>query len=142
MWEFEMTKNQVSRISISVPQDLLRSFDEHIKRLGYENRSKAIQDAMQSLITESKWMCEKMGRGIGTIAMVYDHGVKGLEEELTDVQHQFEETICSSMHVHLDEENCLEIIAVRGNSGDVRGLAQELKTRRGVKQLKLAIVTP
>jgi CopG family nickel-responsive transcriptional regulator len=137
-----MTKSQVSRISISVPQYLLRSFDEHIKRLGYENRSKAIQDAMQSLITESKWMCETMGNGVGAIAMVYDHGVKGLGEELTDIQHHFETTVCSSMHVHLDEENCLEIIAVRGKATDVRDLAQELKTRRGVKQLKMAIVTP
>jgi len=142
VWVFLLAKNQVSRISISVPQDLLRSFDDHIKRLGYDNRSKAIQDAMQNLITESKWMCEKMGRGVGAIAMVYDHGVKGLEEELTDVQHHFEETIYSSMHVHLDEENCLEIIAVRGKASDVRDLAQELKTKKGVKQLKLAIVTP
>ena len=137
-----MTKNQVSRISISVPQDLLSSFDEHIKRLGYENRSKAIQDAMRNLITESKWMCETRGNGVGAIAMVYDHKVKGLGEELTDVQHNFEETVCSSMHVHLDQENCLEIIAVRGKTTDVRDLAQELKTRRGVKQLKTAIVTP
>jgi len=142
IWELEMSKSQVSRISISVPQDLLGSFDEHIKRLGYENRSKAIQDAMQSLVTESKWMCEKMGNGVGAIAMIYDHGVKGLGEELTDVQHHFEETVRASMHIHLDEENCLEIIAVRGKATDVRDLAQELKTRRGVKQLKMAIVTP
>jgi CopG family nickel-responsive transcriptional regulator len=137
-----LEENHVSRISISVPSDLLRSFDEHIKRLGYGNRSKAIQDTMQSLITESKWICEKMGKGVGAITMVYDHRVKGLEEELTDVQHHFEEVIRSSMHVHLDEEQCLEIIAVRGKASDVRDLAQELKTRRGVKQLKLAIVTP
>jgi len=137
-----MTGNRVSRISISVTSDLLESFDQHIQRLGYGNRSKALQDAMQNLITESKWMCEKMGRGVGAIAMVYDHGVKGLEEELTDVQHHFEETIRSSMHVHLDEDRCLEIIAVRGKASDIRDLAQELKTKRGVKQLKLAIVTP
>jgi CopG family nickel-responsive transcriptional regulator len=135
-------ENHVSRISISVPSDLLRSFDDHVKRLGYGNRSKAIQDAMQSLVTESKWMCEKKGKGVGAIAMVYDHGVKGLEGELTEAQHHFEEAICSSMHVHLDEDNCLEIIAVKGRASDVRDLAQELKTRKGVKQLKLAIVTP
>lgn len=97
---------------------------------------------MQSLITESKWVCEWMGMGIGAIAIVYDHGVKGLEEDLTDIQHHFEETVCSSMHVHLNADNCLEIIAVRGKAEDVRNLAQELKARKGVKQLKLAIVTP
>jgi CopG family nickel-responsive transcriptional regulator len=136
-----LADDHVTRISISIPSELLRRFDNHIERLGYENRSKAVQNAMQSLITESKWACEKMGSGVGAIAMVYDHGVKGLEGELTDVQHHFEETICSSMHVHLDEKNCLEIIAVRGKAQEVRNLAQELKTRRGVKQLKLAIVT-
>ena len=137
-----LEEDRLSRISVSVPSDLLRSFDEHIRRLGYGNRSKALQDAMQSLITESKWMCEKRGRGVGAIAMVYNHGVKGLEEELTDVQHHFEETICSSMHINLDKENCLEIIAIRGQASDVKDLAKELKTRKGVKQLKLAIVTP
>lgn len=137
-----MADKRVSRISISVHSDLLKRFDEHVKRLGYGNRSKALQDAMQNLITESMWMCEKRGRGVGAIAMVYEHGVKGLEEELTDVQHRFEETIRSSMHVHLDGERCLEIVAVKGKASDVRDLAQELKTRRGVKQLKLAIVTP
>jgi CopG family nickel-responsive transcriptional regulator len=97
---------------------------------------------MQNLITESKWMCETMGAAVGVIAMVYDHHVKELEEELTDIQHQFEETVRSSMHVHLAEENCLEIIAVKGKTSDVKDLAQELKTKRGIKQLKLAIVTP
>ena len=87
-------------------------------------------------------MCKKMGEGVGAITMVYNPHIKGLEGELTDVQHQFEETVCSSMHIHLDKETCLEIIAVKGKASDVRDLAQELKTRKGVKQLKLAIVTP
>jgi len=97
---------------------------------------------MQNLVTESKWMCKKGGAGVGAITMVYNPHVKGLEEALTEVQHQFEKTIRSSMHIHLDHENCLEIIAVKGKAYDVRDLAQELKTRKGVKQLKLAIVTP
>ena len=136
-----MYKKQVSRICISVPSDLLESFEDHIKRLGYTNRSKAIQDTMQNFVTEAKWICEKQGRGIGAIAMVYDHEVKGLEEELTDVQHLFEKTILSSMHIHLDSEHCLEIIAIKGKASDVRDLTQELKTKRGVKGLKLALVT-
>ena len=136
-----MSKKQVSRISISVPSDLLESFDDHIKRLGYSNRSKAIQDTMQNFVTEAKWICEKQGKGIGAIAMVYDHEVKGLEEEVTDAQHRFEAIIRSSMHVHLDNKHCLEIIAIKGKASDVRDLTQELKTKRGVKGLKLALVT-
>ena len=137
-----MADDQVSRISISIPSELLRRFDDHIKRLGYESRSKAVQDAMRSLITESKWVCERMGGGVGAIAMVYDHGVKGLGEELTGIQHHFKEIIRSSMHVHLDAGSLLEIIAVQGTTEDVRRLTQELKTRKGVKQVQLAIVTP
>ncbi|MHA2313763.1 MAG: nickel-responsive transcriptional regulator NikR [Candidatus Hermodarchaeia archaeon] len=137
-----MVGTQVSRISISVQSALLQRFDEHIVRLGYANRSKAIQDVMQNLVTESKWVCKTGGAGVGAITMVYNPHAKGLEEELTEVQHQFKETIRSSMHIHLDQENCLEIIAVKGKASAVRNLAQELKTRKGVKQLKLAIVTP
>ena len=137
-----MAHNRVIRISISISSELLKRFSDHVQRLGYESRSKAVQDAMQSLITESKWMCEKMGKGVGAIAMVYNHKVKGLEEELTDIQHHFEEIICSSMHVHLDADNCLEIIAVKGQANRVRDLTQELRIKKGVKQIKLAIVTP
>ena len=137
-----MAKKQVARISISVPSDLLKSFDDQIKHAGYENRSKAMQDAMQIFITESKWVDQKAGNGVGAITMVYDHESKGLEDYLTDIQHNFEDIIRSSMHVHLDKENCLEIIAVSGKASDVKTLTQELKTKRGVKLIKLAIVTP
>lgn len=74
--------------------------------------------------------------------MVYNHEVKGLEETLTDVQYRFETLISSAMHVHLDERNCLEIIAVRGEIKEIQALAQELMTKRGVKQLKQATVMP
>lgn len=137
-----LTKELVSRISISLPSALLRRFDEHSDRLSYTNRSKAIQDAMQHLISESKWLCERRGTGVGAITMVYDHHVKQLEDTLTEIQHQFHVVICSSMHVHLDDDNCLEIIAIRGPTEKVQELTTALQTQRGVKQLKLTIVTP
>lgn len=137
-----MERGRIVRVSVSLPQDLLRKFDEAIERVGYSDRSKAVRDAMQNLITESKWMCEKMGRGIGAVVLVYDHDVKDLDEELTEIQHRHGHLTVSSMHVHLDKSSCLEIIAVNGNAWEVRDLAQELRTRKGVKHLKLAIVTP
>lgn len=136
-----MEGKKVSRISVSVQPELLRKFDEASARVGYENRSKAMQAAMRGLITESKWMCEKMGVGVGAIALIYGHDVRGLEEEITDIQHDHGNTVISSMHVHLNEENCLEIIAVRGKAEEVKALSDQLKTKRGVKQLRLAIVT-
>lgn len=135
-----MSEKGVSRISVSVPPELLRKFDEATKRIGYEDRSKAIQAAMWDLVTESKWICKERGIGVGAIAMIYDHTLGRLDKGIIDIQHDHTNTVISSMHVHLDEENCLEIIAVRGKAGDVRRLSDELKARQGVKQLKLAIV--
>jgi CopG family nickel-responsive transcriptional regulator len=136
-----MSEKGVSRISISVPPELLVAFDEVTKHMGYD-RSKAIQTAMRNFIAEYKWTHDEKGSGTGALVMVYDHEIKDLEEALTDIQHRHEETIGSSMHIHLDERNCLEIIAVKGSVKKIRDLAQELMTKRGVKQVRLAIITP
>ncbi len=132
----------VSRISISVPPDLLRKFDEAFKRLGYEERSKAVQAAMQSFVTESKWVCAKQGWGIGAIVMVYDSTVRQVGDVLTEIQHQYLKISESTIHLHLDEKNCLQIIPVRGETKDVQSLAEALMTIDGVKEVKLSIVTP
>jgi CopG family nickel-responsive transcriptional regulator len=132
----------VSRISISVQPDLLRKFDEAFKRLGYEERSKAVQAAMQSFVTESKWLCSKQGRGIGAIVMVYDSSIRQVGDVLTEIQHKHRDIAESTIHTHLDEKNCLQIIPVRGDTTKVKSLAEALMTTDGVKEVKLAIVTP
>lgn len=137
-----MVVKGVSRISISVTPELLRRFDEALERLGYGNRSTAMQAAMQSFVTESKWQCPKMGRGVGAIVLLYNHEEKDVEGALTDIQHRYIGVSSASMHIHLDAENCLEIIPVRGSSSEIKSLAQELMTKAGVKELKLVMVTP
>ncbi|MCJ7634642.1 nickel-responsive transcriptional regulator NikR [Candidatus Bathyarchaeota archaeon] len=132
----------VSRISISIPPDLLRKFDEAQKRLGYTERSKAVQTAMQNFITESKWLCNKKGRGIGAIVMVYDSTVRQAGDALTEIEHKYRSIAESVIHLHLDDKNCLQIIPVRGDAVEVRILAEALMTAEGVKEVKLAIVTP
>jgi len=134
-----MTKKGVSRISISLPPDLLDEFDRVIKQMGYD-RSKAIQASIRNFLTENKWMHEEKGIVMGALVMIYDHEVKGLEESLTDTGHLYSSIISSSMHIHLDERNCLEIIAVKGEVESIRNLAQELMSKRGVKQIRLAVV--
>jgi CopG family nickel-responsive transcriptional regulator len=134
-----MTKKGVSRISISLPPDLLDEFDRVIKQMGYD-RSKAIQASIRNFLTENKWMHEERGIVMGALVMIYDHEVKGLEESLTDTGHLYSSIIGSSMHIHLDERNCLEIIAVKGEVESIRNLAQELMSKRGVKQIRLAVV--
>ena len=132
----------VSRISVSVPPDLLRKFDEALKRLGYEERSKAVQTAMQSFVTESKWLCAEKGRGIGAIIMVYDSTIRQVGDVLNEIQHTYRGIAESTIHMHLDEKNCLQIIPVRGETAEVKSLVEALMTTDGVKEVKLAVVTP
>ncbi|MCP8323439.1 MAG: nickel-responsive transcriptional regulator NikR [Candidatus Methylarchaceae archaeon HK02M2] len=134
-----MSERGVSRISISIPPDLLEEFDKTIMNLGY-NRSKAIQVAIRNFLTEHKWMHEVKGIVAGALTIIYNHKVKGLEEELTNTQHHHYNIIGSTMHIHLDERNCLEIIAVKGEVKSIRDLAKKLMVR-GVKQIKLSIIS-
>ena len=135
-----MSRRGVSRISISVPPDLLDNFDEVVNRLGYA-RSKAIQIAMRDFLTDYRWKVEEGSIVVGALNMIYDHETGGLEEIITDIQHHYREMISSTTHIHLDERNCLEIVAVKGEVNKIQSLAKELIAQRGVKQLKLATLS-
>jgi len=132
---------KIVRVGVTFPPDLLKELDDTIDIMGYDSRSKAIQDSVRSFVAEHKWLREQKGTRVGMLVMVYDHEVKGLETSLTDTQHKHSRVICSSMHVHLSERECLETIAVKGDVDEIKSLAQELTTKRGVKQLKLTIVS-
>jgi CopG family nickel-responsive transcriptional regulator len=133
--------SKVVRIGVTFPPELLKDFDEIIGKMGYESRSKAIQDAVRLYVSERKWVKEENTVQTGVILMVYDHDVKGLESELTESQHQHSALISSTMHIHISERDCLEAIAVKGKGSEIRELSDELATRRGVKILKSMIVT-
>ncbi len=136
-----MTRKGVSRFGVSVPPELLTEFDETIALIGYD-RSKAIQLAMRNFLTEYRWEYEEEGVSAGTVTIIYDHEVRGLEESLTDIQHLRRNIISSTTHIHLDETNCLLVIVAKGEVKAIRNLAKELISKRGVKQLKLATVRP
>jgi len=131
---------KVGRICISVPSSLLAEFDKAIQAMGYPNRSKAVQDAMRALIAEWKASGAVEGEVNGAILMVYEHDKPGLVPELLDIQHENEDIICSTMHIHLDPENCMEVIAVRGDARRIRALVEAMKTKKGVKHLKALLV--
>ncbi len=132
-----MSDKGVTRFSVSVPPKLLEDFDKAIGNMGYE-RSKAIRLAMQNFLTEYRWASEKGKEGVGALIMLYDHETRGLEEKLTEIQHEYRTLINSTTHIHLDDQNCLEILAVNGDVKATRSLAEILMKERGVKQLKLA----
>ncbi len=128
----------VTRISISIPPDLLKELDNFIEKSGYD-RSKVIQMAIRNFLTDYRWTHES-GDIAGALILLYDHKSRGIEESLTDIQHEYGNIITSTMHVHLDENNCLEIIAVKGESGRIKELMESMMMEKGVKQLKLAVV--
>jgi len=108
----------------------------------YENRSKAVHDAVRSFIIEFEWMREEAGLITGAVLVLYYLDKPGLLEEIIRAQHQFKNVISSTLHVHLEENKCLEIIAVEGSVQEVRSLTQVLMAKRGVKQVKVAAMAP
>jgi CopG family nickel-responsive transcriptional regulator len=134
-----MTK--IIRVGVTFPPDLLRDFDEIVGKMGYESRSKAVQDAVRMFVSERKWLQEERGIQAGVLMMFYDHEVIGLESALTDIQHHYTNVIYSTMHIHLSERDCLEAIAVKGDVAEIRKLSDELTAKRGVKILKVMLVS-
>jgi CopG family nickel-responsive transcriptional regulator len=135
-----MTK--IVRFGVTFPPDLLKELDEAIEKMGYDSRSKAIQDAVRSFLTEYRLVQKQKGISAGVLVMVYDHEVKGLEDALIETQHKHSHMVFSSLHVHLSERECLEAVAVKGDADEIRKLAQELATKKGVKQVKSTIISP
>ena len=131
---------RIIRVGVTFPPDLLKDFDEIIRKMGYEIRSKAVQDAVRMFVSERRWLQEKKGIHAGVLMMLYDHEVRGLESTLTHIQHHHTHIICSTMHIHLSERDCLEAIAVKGNVAEIRKLSDELAAKRGVKILKTMLV--
>ncbi len=127
----------IVRVGVTFPSELLTDFDRVIRDMGYRSRSKAIHDTVYAFVNERKWLAEVRGTMAGSITMVYNHEVRGLESDLTDTQHRFESIVCASMHVHLSEEKCLETIAVRGEAEKIKHLVERLKARRGVEEVRL-----
>jgi CopG family nickel-responsive transcriptional regulator len=135
-----MKKETVSRFSISLPPSLLQQFDEMSKEKGYDNRSLAIGDMMRDRLVEHR---QKFGNEdiAGTITLVYDHHKQHVQAALTDIQHDHHEVIVSTVHVHLDHDNCLEVLVVRGKAAVVKKIADELISAKGVKHGKLTVTT-
>lgn len=135
---FDMEK--LIRFGVSMPATLLEDFDKIIKTKGYTNRSEAIRDMIRDAIVEYHWMEGK--EVVGTITIVYDHHKKGVMEKLADLQHIHYGKIFSSTHIHLDHENCLEVIVVRGKPQEIKELADNIIALRGVNHGKLVITSP
>lgn len=130
-------KSPLTRISMSLPSDLLTKFDESMVKAGYTDRSKALQTAIHSLIDDYSWKTHDKAEGAGALVMLYDNHVFNQDKKSTKIQHKFADIISASMHLHLDNDNCLETIMVRGDIQKIRDLAKHLSENRGIKSLKV-----
>jgi len=130
----------LSRIGVAIDSELLNKFDTLIGQRGYTNRSEAFRDLIRDELVEKTWESPE-SQVVGTVTLVYDHHVRLLNEKLTNIQHEFHHSILSTLHVHLDHDNCLEVLVVRGKSSVVRKVADVLISTKGVKHGRLTITT-
>lgn len=130
----------LARFGVSIDDRLLKRFDDLIAEKGYGNRSEAIRDLIRNALVEDQWT-----RGdeetVGTVTLVYNHHTRDLSDKLTEHQHDHHDAIISSLHVHLDAHNCLEVVVVKGKAKEVKRMADELIGTKGVKHGKLVTST-
>jgi CopG family nickel-responsive transcriptional regulator len=132
---------ELSRIGVAIDSDLLRQFDTLVGGRGYGSRSEAFRDLIRdALINQAAGSDDSPV--VGTITLVYDHHQRMLNDRLTAVQHKFHHSMLSTLHVHLDHDNCLEVVVVRGRAGDVRHIADALVSMKGVKHGRLTLTSP
>jgi CopG family nickel-responsive transcriptional regulator len=131
---------EVVRFGVSIDDRLLARFDQLIEQQGYVNRSEAVRDLIRNALVEDQWR-DSDSETVGTVTLVYDHHVRDLSHRLTERQHHHHEAILASLHVHLDAQNCLEAVVIRGTSVEVKKLADELIGTKGVKHGRLVTTT-
>ena len=132
--------HHLSRFGVSLEEDLLAAFDVSISGVGYQNRSEAIRDLIRDHLIQKK-VGQPDVEVIGVVTMVYDHRVHHLSDVLADMQHKAEVVVNASLHIHLDEYNCLEVVVIRGRADKVHEIGGKLIATKGVQNGKLVTTT-
>lgn len=133
-------KNQlVNRISISLPEDLHAELDVMVAERGFESRSQAINDMLRQSLAEHK---RQTGNEVmvGTITILYNNATRGLQKTLADLQYRFLDEVISSLHVHLTDNQTMEVILVQGPAQKMQAIGNEMITLRGVITGKLQLI--
>ena len=130
-------EQEIMRIGVSLPENLLTKFGYIIAQRGYSSRSEGIRDAIRNYLTHYEWMSDLQGERVGVITMVYSQAQHGLVDSLIDIQHDLGKIVHSSRHVHMDHDNCLEGIVLKGEGNDVKKAAERMMALKGVKHVKL-----
>lgn len=130
----------MDRFTISLSAELAAQFDQLIVKKGYQNRSEAVRDMLRNELESERIARHEAPNCVAALSYVYDHHARDLTERLTTLQHEHHELVLSSMHVHLDHDNCLETVILRGATEAVSRFANALMAERGVRHGKLNVV--
>ena len=128
----------VERVSLAIERDLVERFDQLLARGGHSNRSEAIRDLMRNRVVEEEWSAGR-GESVATVTIVYDHTKRDLADRLLEAGHDHHRMIMATMHVHLDDSHCLEVMALRGKPAELRHFADHLIGMKGVRHGKLVM---
>lgn len=128
------------RFGVSLDMDLLTRFDDLCDKKSYQTRSEAIRDLIRGALVQKEWEDDDQ-ESIGVLSLVYDHHQSDLSQKLTEIQHQALDVIITSMHIHLDHHNCLEVLVLRGSGRVIKDASEKLISTRGVKHGKINLTT-
>lgn len=128
------------RLGVSLDSDLLDRFDALIRKMGYENRSEAFRDLIREKLVKEEWE-EPDEPSFGIVLLVYDHHTMGLDRRLTNTQHKHIQHVVASLHIHVDERNCAEVVVLRGSGQEIRTVGERLMSMKGVKFGRLNLGT-
>ncbi len=133
--------NDLMRFSVAMPEDLLVQFDQLVARRGLaKNRSEVVRDLVRDALVEEE--CATPGKEVvGTLTIVFNHHASDLQEKLDTIQHDYYEMIISSIHVHMDAHNCLEVIIMKGETGMIQDVSNLILGTKGVKNGRLVMTT-
>lgn len=131
---------RITRFGVSIEPNLLEKFDRMMKKKGYTNRSEAIRDLIRVNIVQEK-NANMNQKGLGTLTILYDHHSGPLTERLLELQHEHYTQILTSTHIHVDHDNCLEVLILQGKIGNIQTLADNIKALKGIKHGELVLTS-
>ena len=134
------TMTSLVRFGVSIEKSLLKRFDTFLGRAGYENRSEAFRALIRARLVEEEIEDERR-EALGVLSIIYDHHRREVEKKLTHIQHRHHHAIISTTHVHVDHDNCLEVVLLKGTVRDIRTLGSALSIIKGVQHSSLALTT-
>jgi len=130
----------VERIGVSLDEGLLERFDKLIEARGLENRSEAIRDLIRDALVQEQWSHDD-SEAVAAVVIVYDHHSHDLGHRISEIQHRNHRAVVSTLHVHLDAHNCLEVILLRGPAREIEGMGNSIIGARGVRHGKFVGTT-